>query len=259
MRDSRVVAAVRGRMHRGRGLFQWRLECRPASDAPARADADPAAAPVVPAGPVRRLLRGQGPGLLRGGGLRRHDPPRRGRDRPARRSSRAARPSSASAGCRACSPRARRAPTRVVIGQIFQRSRRSRCRSRTRTSPSPRTSRARRSARGASATSPSCTPACTRPGSTRTNPSDVNDRHPAVRHGRLRGGRDRRRPGDDLQRVRPGPRDGQPGRPASCISADDLNVISWEDVRHLDAPGRDLRLRGVARRRRATRKSRSSS
>ena len=40
---------------------------------------------------------------------------------------------------------------------------------------------------------------------------------------------------------------------------DDLNVISMEMRGHGDAPGRDLRLAGLARRRRATRTSRSSS
>ena len=85
-------------------------------------DARPAPAPVVPAGPVRRLLRGQGPGLLRRRGLRRHDPAGRGRDRAGHGRRRAARPSSASAGCRGCSPRASRGADPVVIAQVFQRS-----------------------------------------------------------------------------------------------------------------------------------------
>ena len=94
---------------------------RPAPCQPA-AEADPAAAAVVPAGPVRRLLRGPRQGLLR---ATRASTSRscRARSRSCRRrSSPAARPSSASAGCRACSPRASRARTCVVIGQVFQRS-----------------------------------------------------------------------------------------------------------------------------------------
>ena len=176
-----------------------------------RAEADPAPAPVVPAGPVRRLLRGARQGLLPRGRLRRHDPARaRSRSCP-RRSSPAARPSSGSAGCRACSRRANPAPTASSSPRSSSARRRCRSRSRTRTSPRPRTSPARRSARGASATRPSCTRACARPGWTRTTPSDVSIVAQQFDMVAFVGGRDRRRTGDDLQRVRAGPRDDQPG------------------------------------------------
>ena len=178
-------------------------------------------------------------------GLRRHDPAGRGRDRARRPSSPAARPSSASAGCRACSPRASRAPTCVVIGQIFQRSPTLQVSFKDKNITKPedlqgqegrqlglrqRVRAVRRDAQG------------------RHRPGQGVRRHhrrPAVRHGRLRRRRDRCRPGDDLQRVRPGPRDQEPGdRQAVHARRPQRHLVGA--VRHLDAPGRDLRLRGVA-------------
>ena len=191
-------------------------------------------------------------------GARRHDPAGRGRDRAGdRRRGRSgrvrhqlgaadARPARGGRGLRSSSARSSSA------------RRRSRSRSRTRTSPSPRTSRARRSAAGASATSPSCTPGCARPASTRrtrrtsTIVAQQFDMVAFVRR------RDRRRPGDDLQRVRPGPRDQEPGdRQAVHARRPQRHLVGA--VRHVDAPGRDLRLRGMAQASRATRTSRSSS
>ena len=47
--------------------------------------------------------------------------------------------------------------------------------------------------------------------------------------------------------------------PASCTQPDQLNVINWNDYRHRDAPGRDLRPRRMARPGTATATSPSAS
>ena len=46
----------------------------------------------------------------------------------------------------------------------------------------------------------------------------------------LLAGRHRRRPGDDLQRVRAGARGEEPGRPASSTQPADFTIIDWNDV-----------------------------
>ena len=125
----------------------------------AGADAGEAAAAVVHAGPVRRLLRRRGAGLLRGRRARRRDPRGRHRHRaadPARAGPRRLRDRLGAEG--AAVARAGRRHHRRRPGLPALRAR-SRSRSRTRTSPPPRTSTARRSATGASATSSSCSPA----------------------------------------------------------------------------------------------------
>ena len=80
-----VVAAVRVAVPPRSPRQPGRTEClgrdQRSAQRSRRADAHPAPAPVVPAGPVRRLLRGDGQGLLREEGLRRHDPAGRRRDR----------------------------------------------------------------------------------------------------------------------------------------------------------------------------------
>ena len=131
------------------------------------AEADPAPAPVVPAGAVRRLLRGPRQGLLPGRGLRRHDPARRGRDRAGdgrrRRPGRVrhqlgaadARPARVRRGRRRHRPDlpALADAAGLVQGQEHHQAR------------GPEGQEGRR--RGASATRPSCTPGCARPASTR--------------------------------------------------------------------------------------------
>ena len=209
--------------------------------APAGEDADQAAAPVVPAGPVRGLLRRAGQGLLRRRGPRRHDPAGRGRHRSGdgRRGRQGpVRHLVGAAHARAARERRRR----QVIGQVFQRSATPQVsfKDKNITAPSTqgqedrqlglrqRVRAARRHAQGRA-----------RPGEGR------HDRPAAVRHERLRGRPDRCRAGDDLQRVRPGPRDEEPGdRPAVHAGRPQRHQVGA--ARHLDAPGRDLRVRGVA-------------
>ena len=134
------------------------------------ADAHPAPAPVVPAGPVRRLLRRAREGLLPRRRLRRHDHPGRRRDRARdgrRRRAGGVRHQLGAAHARPARVRRRRRrhrpglpaladPAGLVQGQEHHQAR------------GPR--RARRSARGASATRRSCTRACARPASTPTIP-----------------------------------------------------------------------------------------
>ena len=129
-----------------------------------RARRGPAAAPVGAAGPVRRLLRRGGAGLLRGRGPRRHAPRRRpGRHPAGRRLGRrrprvhdqlgpeGARGPRGHAGVR---PRQHR-PDLPALGHAVGLVEGHR------TSPRPRTSRARRSASGTSATSSRSPPAAT--------------------------------------------------------------------------------------------------
>ena len=68
----------------------------------------------------------------------------------------------------------------------------------------------------------------------------------ALRHERLPRRRHRRRAGDDLQRVRPGPRDGQP-RHRRALQARRPQRHQLERGRHGDAAGRDLGRRRQAR------------
>ena len=124
-----------------------------------RADARQAPAAVVHPGPVRRLLRGARPGLLRGRGPRRRRSSRAASTSCRSRCSRTARSTTRSRGCPRRSRRASRAPRSPTSRRSSRSPARSRSRSRTRTSPRPRTSRARRSATGATATSSSSSPA----------------------------------------------------------------------------------------------------
>ena len=131
------------------------------------------------------------------------------------------------------------------VAQIFERSGTLRSRSRTRASPRRPTSRARRSAAGATATSGSSSPACRRTASTL---GDISLVAAGLRHERLPRRRHRRRPGDDLQRVRAGARDQEP-RDRRALHARRPQRHQLERRRHRDAPGRHL---GRLRQARAT-------
>ena len=199
-------------------------------------------------------------GFYKDRGSRRHDPAGRGRDRARRRSSPAATPSSASAGCRRCSPRASRARTSSVIGQVFQRSGDApglvgrtieHHQARRLEGQEGRYLGLRQRGRAVRGLRKVGIDPAQRRATSPSSPQqfDMN---------RLPQRRDRRRPGDDLQRVRPGARGEEP--------EDQQALHSRGPQRHLDgagrhghAPGRDLRLAGLARRSRATRTSRSSS
>ena len=118
-----------------------------------------AAAAVVRPGAVRRLLRRRRQGLLQGPVPRRRDRRRRRRHRAADSSWPTAPSTSPSPGCPRHSPTREAGANIVDIAQIFQRSRHAAgVASRTRTSRRPPTSRARRSATGASATSTRSSP-----------------------------------------------------------------------------------------------------
>ena len=69
----------------------------------------------------------------------------------------------------------------------------------------------------------------------------------AVRHGRVPEQGDRPRRGDDLQRVRAGARGDEPGH-GRAVQARGPQRLQLERLPELDAPGRDLRPRGVAQR-----------
>ena len=69
--------------------------------------------------------------------------------------------------------------------------------------------------------------------------------HPAVRHDLLLNEADRCRRGDDLQRVRPGPRGEEP-RDRRALQARRPQHHQLQRRRHRDAPGRALRARVVA-------------
>ena len=77
---------------------------------------------------------------------------------------------------------------------------------------------------------------------------DQGEHHQAeLRHVGAAQGRPRRRPGDDLQRVRPGPRGQEPGdRPAVHAGRPQRRRLQRPGRRHGDAPGPDLRDRQVA-------------
>ena len=127
-----------------------------------------------------------------------------------------------------------------------------------------RASPARRSASGTSATSSRSPPAALTCGLT---PGLENNGDPATQYQKViqpfdmiaaPRHADRRRRGDDLQRVRPGPRGDEP-RDRRAVQARRPQRHQLERLPHRDAPGRDLRPRGVARRRRATATSPSAS
>ena len=92
------------------------------------------------------------------------------------------------------------------VAQIFERSATTQVSFKDKNIAAP-DSRARTSAAGASATSGSCSPACSRG----RQPRGHQPGPAGVRHERVPGRRHRRRAGHDLQRVRAGPRDGEPG------------------------------------------------
>ena len=119
------------------------------------------------------------------------------------------------------------------------------CRGRTRTSRRRPTSRARRSASGTSATSSRSPPARKKAGLDAGH--RLREGHPAVRHDPAAVEADRRRRGDDLQRVRPGARGDEPGD-RRALPADRPQRHQLERRGHGDAPGRPLRPGGVARR-----------
>ena len=77
---------------------------------------------------------------------------------------------------------------------------------------------------------------------------DQGEHHQAeLRHVGAAQGRPRRGPGDDLQRVRPGPRGEEPGdRPALQAGRPQRHRLQRPVGRHGDAPGPDLRQRQVA-------------
>ena len=101
--------------------------------------ADPAPAPVVPTGPVRRLFRSFGQGLLQGTGLRCHDPARAVQVAPATVVAGGQAEFGISWVPRMLAPRESGAEWRSSSARSSNDRRRSRCPSRTRTSPSPRT------------------------------------------------------------------------------------------------------------------------
>ena len=197
------------------------------------------AAPVGAAGPVRGLLRGREAGLLRRRGPRRDD-----RSPAARSSSRRSQarrptaPSSRSAGCPKVLEAREQGSDLVNIAQIFQRS---------------------------------GTLSVSWADSGITGPADfagkkigvwdfgnefevtagaltaglvaghrLHEGHPAVRHVAPAQPADRRRRGDDLQRVRAGPRGDQPRhrRPVPALRPQRHQL---ERRRHGDAPGRAVR------------------
>ena len=86
----------------------------------------------------------------------------------------------------------------------------------------------------------------------------VREGHPGLRHGRVPEQGDRRRRGDDLQRVRPGPRGDEPGD-GRAVQARGPQRLRLERLPVVDAPGRDLRPRGVAQPSPATATSPSAS
>ena len=219
----------------------------------------PAPAAVGAAGPVRRLLRGGRAGLLRGRG------PDGGDARPAARTSsrrRSARgrtgPSSRSRGCpkvleaREAGVRPRRhrpdlPALRHAVGLVEGQ----------RTSPSPRSSRARRSASGTSATSTRSPPACgLRPASSRRRPT-TTEGHPAVQHGSCSCPSEidvaeamiYNEYAQVLEATNPAT--------GELYKPNDLNVINWNDYRDAMLQDAIFARAGVAGRGRTTRTSRS--
>ena len=167
------------------------------------------AAQVGRAGPVRGLLRGEGPGLLRGRGPGRRRSARAARTSSPSRSSSAARPSSGSTGSTSTLATRDKGQNIVNIAQVFTRSgmtevdvegHRPRPDREAEGQEGRRLARRQRAqaVRGAEQERP-------RPAERR------QDRRAAVRHEPPPEPRGRRRRGDDLQRARAGARAEEPG------------------------------------------------
>ena len=212
----------------------------------------PAPAPVGAAGAVRRLLRGQGAGLLRRGEPRRHVRRRRPHGRPAagRLGARRPRvhdlvgpegPRGPGVGLRSRRHRPDLPALRHAVGHLEglrarrhlqarrQEGRRLGLRQRVRGHRGPRLQlRPDAGPRGQ-----------------RRSGDAVPEGHPGLQHDRVPQQGDRRRRGDDLQRVRAGPGDHEPGD-RRAVQARRPQHLQLERLPVVDAPGRDLRPRGVA-------------
>ena len=203
---------------------------------------------------VRRLLRGRRPGLLPGRSGSTSSCCSAARTSTTSRSSRPAAPTSARPGCRTCSSRARAAPTS--------------CRSpRSSSAPGPGWP----SFKAANITTPASMAGkkigswlggnepelFAAPDQGVARPDQGEHHQAELRHVGAAQGRPRRRPGDDLQRVRPGPRGQEPGhRPAVQAGRPQRRRLQRPGGRDGDAPGPDLRHRQVAQDRQQRRRRR---